>query len=130
MNRFSNTLKKPCFWPILGPFSRFFNQKKNVLENPALWCTSSYVFLAPSQNLEKVHNTIQRKRLDRQKDRQTEWQKEGMTNRQTLSYRTLLATARVQQNSQSLWDYFPNCFQIYIWTISFKNSIRKYMNFV
>ena len=42
--------------------------KKNFLGNPALSHTTSYGFLAPSQNLEKLKDTIQRKRLDRWKD--------------------------------------------------------------
>ena len=28
MNKFSNKFKKPCFWPIFGPFSQFWEQKK------------------------------------------------------------------------------------------------------
>ena len=51
MTQFSNKFKKLCFWPIFGPF---LGQKK-----------FSYGFLAPCQNLEKVNDTIQRKRLDR-----------------------------------------------------------------
>ena len=78
MIQFSNKFKKPCFWsifPILGA-------KKIFLENPALSRTTSYGFVATCQNLEKINNTIQRKRLDRQKDRRTD----------TLFYKTLPAT--------------------------------------
>ena len=35
MPRFSNKFKKPFFWPILGPFSQFWGQKKICHENPA-----------------------------------------------------------------------------------------------
>ena len=28
MPKFSNKFKEPCFWPVLGPFSQFFGQKK------------------------------------------------------------------------------------------------------
>ena len=68
MTKFSNKLKKPCFWPILGPFSQFLGQKKISLENLALLCTTSYGFLAPCQNIEKVNDTIQTKCPNRQKD--------------------------------------------------------------
>ena len=50
------------------------------LEIPALSRTTSHGFLASRQNLEKVNDTIHRKRPDRRKDGQT------------LFYRTLPAT--------------------------------------
>ena len=87
MNKFSNKLKKTLFFAHFGSIFPIFGAKKNFLENLALSCTTSFGFLAPCQNLEKVNDTIQRKCPDRQKDR---W-KDG----QTLFYRTLLATARV-----------------------------------
>ena len=62
MTKFSNKFKKPCFWPIFP----IFGAKKIFLENPALSRTTSYGFLAPCQNLEKVNDTIQRKHPDRQ----------------------------------------------------------------
>ena len=73
MTNFSNKLKKPCFWHIFP----IFGAKKIFLENPALSRTTSYGFLAPCQNLEKVNYTIQRKRPD------------GRTDGQNLFYRTL-----------------------------------------
>ena len=54
MTKFSNKYKKPCFWPIFP----IFGAKKIFLENLALSCTTSYGFLAPCQNLEKVNDTI------------------------------------------------------------------------
>ena len=87
MNKFSNKLKKPLFFAHFGSIFPIFGAKKNFLENPALSCTTSFGFLAPCQNLEKVNDTIQRKCPDRQKDRRT---MEG----RTLFYRTLPATAR------------------------------------
>ena len=54
-------------FPILGA--------KVFLENPALSCTTSYGFLAPCQNLEKVNDTIQRKCPDRRKNRWKDRQK-------------------------------------------------------
>ena len=68
MTKFSNKFKKPCFWPIFP----IFGAKKIFLENPALSCTTSYGFLAPCQNLEKVNDTIQRKRPDRRTEGQTD----------------------------------------------------------
>ena len=74
MTKLFNAFKKPCFWIIFGPFS----QLENIFpENVDLSCTFSYRFLAPCQNLEKINDTIPRKRLDRQKDRQ----KDGRNNR-------------------------------------------------
>ena len=74
MTKLFNAFKKPCFWIIFGPFS----QLENIFpENVDLPCTFSYRFLAPCQNLEKINDTIPRKRLDRQKDRQ----KDGRNNR-------------------------------------------------
>ena len=73
MTKFSNKFKKPCFWPIFP----IFGAKKIFLENPALSCTTSYGFLAPCQNLEKVNDTIQRKCPDRRKD----GRKDGRTDR-------------------------------------------------
>ena len=60
MTQSSNKFKKP----FLTHFPNVWD-KKIFLENLALSCTTSYVFLAPCQNLEKVNNTIQRKCLDR-----------------------------------------------------------------
>ena len=62
MIQFSNNFKKLCFWPIFP----IFGAKKIFLENPALSRKTSYGFLAPCQNLEKVKDTIQRKHPDRQ----------------------------------------------------------------
>ena len=77
MTKFSNKFKRPCFWPILGLFSQFLAQKKFkiFLENLALSCTTSYGFLAPCQNLEKVNDTIQRKCPDRRKNEWKDGQK-------------------------------------------------------
>ena len=58
MTKFSNKFKKPYFWPILGPIFPILGAKNIFLENPALSCTTSYGFLAPCQNLEKVNDTI------------------------------------------------------------------------
>ena len=67
------------FWPIFGA-------KKNFLKNLVLSRTTSYGFLTPCQNLEKVNDTIQRKHPHRR----TEGRKD---DEQTLFYRTLPATA-------------------------------------
>ena len=89
MTKFSNKFKKPCFWPIFP----IFGAKKIFLENPALSRTTSYGFLAPCQNLEKVNDTIQRKHPERRTEGWTKGQKDGRKDGQTLFYRTLLATA-------------------------------------
>ena len=74
MTKFSNQFKKTLFpfsifhsiFPILGA-------KKIFQENPALSHTTSCGFLAPCQNLEKVNDTVQRKRPDRRTEGQTGW---------------------------------------------------------
>ena len=67
MTKFSNKLKKPCFWPILGLFFPVLGLQK-FPENPALPRTTSYEFLAPCQVSEKANDTIPRKRVDRRTD--------------------------------------------------------------
>ena len=79
MTKFSNKLKKPCFWPILGLFSQFWGKKFFFSENLALSRTTSYEFLAPCQISEKTNDTIPRKRLDRRTDGRMEGQKNGQT---------------------------------------------------
>ena len=79
------------FWPILP----ILGAKKIFLKNLTLSHTTSYGFLAPCQNLEKANDTIQRKHLDRRKDKLTEeWKdrhKDERMDGQTLFYRTLPA---------------------------------------
>ena len=55
-----------------GSIFPIFGAKKIFLKNPALSHTTSYEFLAPCQNLEKVKDPIQRKRPDRRKDGRTD----------------------------------------------------------
>ena len=65
-------IKKPYFWPIVGPFSQFLEQKKFFLKTPDLSCTTSQGFQAPSQNSEKSNDKIPEKYPDRQQDRRTD----------------------------------------------------------
>ena len=104
MPQFSNKFKKLCFWPIFP----ILGAKKIFLESLALSRTTSYGFLAPCQNLEKVNDTIQRKRLDRCMEGRTNgWMdgwKEGWKDGQTLFYKTLLATVGGSiNNKESHW---------------------------
>ena len=71
---------KNCFWPIFVHIFPIFGAKKNFLKNLALSCTTSYGFLAPCQNLEKVIDTIQRKCPGRQMEGQ-DGLKDGRTDR-------------------------------------------------
>ena len=80
MTKFSNKLKKTLFLANFGSIFPIFGAKKTFLENTALSNTTSYGFLAPCQNLEKVNDTIQRKRLGRRKDIRMEGQAEGQTD--------------------------------------------------
>ena len=81
MTKFSNKLKNPWFWPILGPFFAILSQK--IFSQKALPPTTSNEYLAPCQISEKTNDTIPRKCLE-----------EGRKDRQTLFYRTLPVTAR------------------------------------
>ena len=74
MTKFSNKLKEPCSWPILGPFPQF---SKHFLENLALSRTTSHGFLALCQISEKTNDTIPRKCLERRTDGRTEGKKDG-----------------------------------------------------
>ena len=94
MTKFFNKLKKTLF---LVHFPNFWD-KIIFLENPALSRTTSYGFLAPSQNLEKINDIIERKYSDRQKD--------GWKNGKTLFYRTLPANAGGPTNLFHLLDIF------------------------
>ena len=94
MNKFSNNLKKPCFWPILGPFSYFLGQKKFSWKIQLCHTQLHMGF--------QHHAKIQKKLMiqfkeNTQTDGRTEgWKdnrKDRRTDRQTLFYRTLPATA-------------------------------------
>ena len=72
MTKFSNKLKKPFFWPIMGPYSQFrgAKKKKKEKENRNIQLcprTTSHGILAPCQNLENINDTIPRTdgRMDR-----------------------------------------------------------------
>ena len=80
MTKSFNKFKKPCFWPIFGPFPQIL-QQIFFPENMALSHTTLYGLVVPCQNSQKTNNTIPRKCLE-----------EGQNNGQTLFYRTLLAT--------------------------------------
>ena len=67
MSKFSNKLKNSVF----GPFSQFWGQKKFSQKIP-LSHTTSHGILAPCQNLEKINDTIPRKRPDRRNDGRTD----------------------------------------------------------
>ena len=68
MTKFFNIFKNTCFWPIFP----ILEAKKKVLENPALSCTTSYGFLASSQNLEKTNDTIPSKHQEGWMEGQTD----------------------------------------------------------
>ena len=70
--------------PFLVHLPNFWGKKIFLPENPALPCTTSHGFLALCQNIEKINDTIPRKRPDRRKIERRD--------RQTLFYR-ISATA-------------------------------------
>ena len=72
MAQFCNKFKKNLFLAHFWPIFPILGAKKIFMENPALSCTTSYGFLAPCQNLEKVNDTIQRKCMDRWTEGRTE----------------------------------------------------------
>ena len=71
MPNFSINLKTHL-WPISGLFSQFWGQKKIFAGNLAQPWKTSYEFLVPCQNLEKINDTILIKRLDKMKDGRTD----------------------------------------------------------
>ena len=102
MCKFPNKFRKPCFWPILGPFSQFLRQK---IFSWKIWLCYAQLHMG-FQN----HAKIQKKLMYNSKKtpRQTEgWTEDG----QTLFYRTLLATAgspiSVMIKNQSCHDKKP-----------------------
>ena len=79
MTQFSNKFKKPCFWPIFGPFSSFLGQKNFPGKSDSV--THNFIWVSSTMPiLEKVNDTIQRKWEDRRKDRQKDWRKDGWTD--------------------------------------------------
>ena len=97
MTKFFNKFKKPCFWPIFGPFSQFWGQKLFFKKIGLCHAQLHMGILAPYQNLEKTNETIPRKHPDRQKD--------GQKDEQTLFYRILLATIRGPKSDfYELWQ--------------------------
>ena len=67
MTQFSNKFKKPCFGPIFGPFSPLLGQKDFPGKSGPV--THSFIWVSSTMpKLEKVNDTIQRKRPDRRKD--------------------------------------------------------------
>ena len=72
MTTFSNKFKKTLFLAHFWSIFPIFGAQNFFLENPAPSHTTSYGFLAPCQNLEKVNYTIQRKLPDRRKDGRTD----------------------------------------------------------
>ena len=70
MTKFSNKLKNPWFWPILGPFFAILGQKN--FSQKALSPTTSNEYLALCQISEKTNDTIPRKCLDRRMEGSTD----------------------------------------------------------
>ena len=85
MTKFPNKLKKPCFWPILDPFSQFWGKKKFFLKKSNS-VTQKFIWISSTMPNFRKNDTIQRKYLDRRMDGR-------MKDGQTLFYRTLPATA-------------------------------------
>ena len=88
MAKFSNKLKKTLFWGHFGPIFLILGAKKFFPENPALSRKTSHGILAPCQNLEKINDTIPRKRPDRRNN--------GQKDGQSLFYRPLRLPPGVQ----------------------------------
>ena len=74
MIKFSNKLKKTLFLAHFGLIFPILRAKKF---SPG---TTSHGILATCQNLEKINNTIPRKRRDRWKDGRKDRQKDGRTD--------------------------------------------------
>ena len=97
MTKFSNKLKKPCFWSILDVFSQFWGKKNFPRKSGSV----------------KFQKKL---RIPFQENAWTEGRTEGQKKGQTLFYRTLPATAGgpikdFSQRGSFLTKYLP--IQIY-----------------
>ena len=101
MTKSFNRSKKPCLWPIFGPFSQILGEK---IFFQKIWLshTTSYGFLASCQNSEKTNNTNPRKQTDRRTDGRTG----GGKDRQTVFYRTLPATAGGSKKNNKMHVFY------------------------
>ena len=70
MTKSFNKFKKCCIWPIMVHFPKFWGKKNKPRKSGSN--TTSYGFLAPSQNLEKTNDTIPRKHPNRRKNGRTD----------------------------------------------------------
>ena len=105
MTQFSNKFKKLCFWPILWSISPIFRAKKIFLENPAPSHTTSYEFLAPCKNLEKVNDAIQRKHPHKRMEGKTEGQSDPI----------------LKDPFDYCWGSKKNCTNWNIWKMEIRN---------
>ena len=95
MTQFSNKLKKPCFWSILGLFFQSWGKTK-FPQNIRLCHAQLHMSF-------EHHAKFQKKLMILfQENVWTEGQTEGQKGEQTLFYRTLTATAEATKN-------FPQC---------------------
>ena len=97
MTKFSNKLKKPCFWPIFGPFSQFLG--KNFFSGKSGSVThnfTSHSSIMPKFRKHLWHNfkKMPQQTEGQKTDGRTEGRTEGWKDRQNLFYRNLSATAR------------------------------------
>ena len=74
-------IEKTLLLAHFGPIFLILGAKKIFRENPALSHTTSNGILAPCQNLEKIDDTIPRKRPDRRKDGRKDGSTDGRTGR-------------------------------------------------
>ena len=78
MTKFSNKLKNPCFWPILGPFSQFWEQKKFPRKSGSVM----HKFTWDSSTMSKFRKNYSKKtpgEMEGRTDRQTEGQTEPIS---------------------------------------------------
>ena len=92
-----NTFKKPCFWPIFGPFSQFWGKK--FFSGKSSSVTHNFIWV--SSTMPKFRKN------ERYNSKKTPGQKDG----QTLFYRTLLATAGGPKRDCHAWKFseLPLC---------------------
>ena len=78
MTKFSNKLVQPCFWPILGPFSQFWEQKKFPRKSGSVM----HKFTWDSSTMSKFRKNYSKKtpgEMEGRTDRQTEGQTEPIS---------------------------------------------------
>ena len=110
MTKFSNKLKKPCFWPILGLFSQFWG-KKNFFLRKLGSVTHNFIWVSSTMPNFRKNVWYNYKKMPGQKD----WWKDGRTSRPYF-----IGPFRLPLRFQKLTDM-----KTYIWTQKQRKKFKR-----